>query len=129
MCSDDEIPVGEVAHEDSGDGEDDDEGGTCEDLVLPALATVGPGAGGELQTVRLVQAWALAGAGALPAVAPLVPELDTPGHGLAGHHDQEVRHLTDSEAQREEAQGPHPGQAREDDLLSREQGWKISSWE
>ena len=35
-------PVGQIAHDDPGDGEDDDEGGPGQDLVLPALAGVAP---------------------------------------------------------------------------------------
>ena len=35
-------PVSEVAHEDPGYGEDDDEGGPRQHLVLPPLPTVGP---------------------------------------------------------------------------------------
>ena len=47
-------PVSEVAHEDPGDGEDDDEGGPRQHLVLPALATVGPDTARLGLTLRLV---------------------------------------------------------------------------
>ena len=43
-----------------------------------------------------------------PAVASLVPELDTAGHGLAGDHDEEVGHLSHGEAQCQQAQRPQP---------------------
>ena len=47
------LPVRQIPHDDPGDGEDDDEGGPCEDLVLPALPTVAPDTAGGGDTLRL----------------------------------------------------------------------------
>ena len=59
-----------------------------------------------------------------PAVASLVPELDTAGHGLAGDHDEEVGHLAHGEAQCQQAQRAQPGEARHHHRLTGRE-WNI----
>ena len=108
------LPVGQAAHDDPGDGEDDDEGGAGQDLVLPALATVGPdtarGGGDTLsltdQTGALALGLARRHSG---AVASLVAELEALGQVLAGDGGEEVGHLPHHVAQGQQAQSAHPG--------------------
>ena len=48
------LPVRQIPHDDPGDGEDDDEGGPRQHLVLPALPTVGPDTARLGLTLRLI---------------------------------------------------------------------------